>query len=111
MALALKVQFFDSSTKHPRLELEPVWWDINALLDEYAFDFIGDWTFRDYELFLDGEEFIDMHLDMLKYTKKGVFQFDTWQAIIGERREKMEHAIANISYFSKIRIYIFEYGS
>lgn len=110
MALALKIQFFDSGVDRPKLELEPVWWDINALLDEYPFDFIGDWTFRDYELFLNGEEFIDMHLDMLKYTRKGVFQFDAWQEIIVERRKKMEDVIANISCYPRIRVHIFEYG-
>ncbi|MCI4666896.1 MAG: hypothetical protein MRZ79_01955 [Bacteroidia bacterium] len=110
MALALKVQFFESNSKRPKLELEPVWWDIDLLLDQYPFDFIGDWTFRDYEIILNGEEFIDMHLDMLKFTKEGVFQLEAWQEIIIQRRKALEEAIENIGQYPRIRVHIFEYG-
>ncbi len=111
MALAVKIQFFSGPKMRPTLEIEPDWWDIGQLLDEYPFTFIGDWTFRDYEIYLSGEEFIDLHLDMLSYTEKGTFQFDAWQPTISKKRKKIEEAISEISRYPRIRVHVFEYGN
>ncbi|MEO0900217.1 MAG: hypothetical protein AAFY71_27645 [Bacteroidota bacterium] len=110
MPLAIKVQFFQEGSKYPEQELEPDWWKAERLLDQHSFDFIGDWTFRDYEYYASGEEFIDLHLDHLKYIKEGVFAFHSWQGIIDKKREAIEQIILNIHSYKTIRIYVFEYG-